>query len=280
MVTITWVQIICLCKICKCQIWKVIIIVIKCIHFVHLEIPDKLSYNNSGDSMRILIVEDNEAIAEGLKLSLECENFNVNICTSINSAKSELLKNIYNLVVLDILLPDGDGIEFCKYIKENMEIPVIFLTAKDAENDIIKGLNIGAEDYIVKPFRIGELVARINNAFRKYKDDDDILIIRNITIDRTNMIVSKNGKEIQLTSLEWRILNMLLNSIGNTISREKLLNLACDIKGNFINDNSLTVYVKRIREKLEDDINNPQIIKTIKGIGYRIENENIKKFKK
>ena len=161
-----------------------------------------------------------------------------------------------------------------------MEIPVIFLTAKDAENDIIKGLNIGADDYIVKPFRIGELVARINNAFRKYKDDDDILIIRNITIDRTNMIVSKNGKEIQLTSLEWRILNMLLNSIGNTISREKLLNLACDIKGNFINDNSLTVYVKRIREKLEDDINNPQIIKTIKGIGYRIENENIKKFKK
>ena len=230
--------------------------------------------------MRILIVEDNEAIAEGLKLSLECENFNVNICTSINSAKSELLKNIYNLVVLDILLPDGDGIELCKYIKENMEIPVIFLTAKDAENDIIKGLNIGADDYIVKPFRIGELVARINNAFRKYKDDDDILIIRNITIDRTNMIVSKNGKEIQLTSLEWRILNMLLNSIGNTISREKLLNLACDIKGNFINDNSLTVYVKRIREKLEDDINNPQIIKTIKGIGYRIENENIKKFKK
>ena len=230
--------------------------------------------------MRILIVEDNEAIAEGLKLSLECENFNVNICTSINSAKSELLKNIYNLVVLDILLPDGDGIEFCKYIKENMEIPVIFLTAKDAENDIIKGLNIGADDYIVKPFRIGELVARINNAFRKYKDDDDILIIRSITIDRTNMIVSKNGKEIQLTSLEWRILNMLLNSIGNTISREKLLNLACDIKGNFINDNSLTVYVKRIREKLEDDINNPQIIKTIKGIGYRIENENIKKFKK
>ena len=226
--------------------------------------------------MKILIVEDNEAIYEGLKFSLEHENFSVIIAKNIKEAKQEILKNIYNLIILDIMLPDGDGIELCKNIKANLDIPVIFLTAKDSEGDIVKGLNVGADDYIVKPFRIGELVARINNALRKYKKNENIIKIEDITIDTEKMKIYKNSNEVILTNLEWRILNTLLNSRGNIVTREKLLTLACDIRGNFINDNSLTVYIKRIREKLEDDINNPQIIKTIKGIGYKIENANIK----
>ena len=226
--------------------------------------------------MRILIVEDNDTIVEGLKFSLEQENFKVTISKTINEAKIEILNNLYNLVILDIMLPDGDEVELCRYIKENFDMPVIFLTAKDAEIDIIKGLNVGADDYIVKPFRIGELVARINNALRKYKKDTNVIKIHNVVINPEKMSILKNDCEVALTTLEWRILNTLLNSMGTTVTRDKLLKLACDTRGNFINDNSLTVYIKRIREKLEDNVNNPKIIKTIKGIGYRIDNANNK----
>lgn len=233
-------------------------------------------YNLDGDTMKILIVEDNEVILEGLKFSLEQEKFNINVSKSINEARDNLSHNLYNIIILDIMLPDGDGTQFCKEIKSQYDLPIIFLTAKDTEGDIVKGLNVGADDYIVKPFRIGELVARINNALRKYKTSQMLIKIDDVEINTDQMAIYKKGKEVIITSLEWRIINTLLNSRGSIVTREKLLNLACDIRGNFINDNSLTVYIKRIREKLEDDISNPKIIKTIKGIGYKIENESSK----
>ena len=220
--------------------------------------------------MKILIVEDNKPIADGLKFSLEKEKYIVVVNQNLKDATKELKNNKFNLIILDIMLPDGDGMEFCKYIKEDLDIPVILLTAKDKESDIVKGFNLGADDYIIKPFRIGELIARINNALKKYNQVENIVEIGNVTFDLDKMIVYKNNKEVILTSLEWRILNTLLNSRGYIVTREKLLNLACDVRGNFINDNSLTVYIKRLRKKIEDDINNPKIIKTIKGIGYKI----------
>ena len=220
--------------------------------------------------MKILIVEDNKPIADGLKFSLEKEKYIVVVNQNLKDATKELKNNKFNLIILDIMLPDGDGMEFCKYIKEDLDIPVILLTAKDKESDIVKGFNLGADDYIIKPFRIGELIARINNALKKYNQVENIVEIDNVTFDLDKMIVYKNNKEVILTSLEWRILNTLLNSRGYIVTREKLLNLACDVRGNFINDNSLTVYIKRLRKKIEDDINNPKIIKTIKGIGYKI----------
>ena len=222
--------------------------------------------------MKILIIEDNKPIADGLKFSLEKEKYIVVVNQNLKDATKELKNNKFNLIILDIMLPDGDGMEFCKYIKEDLDIPVILLTAKDKESDIVKGFNLGADDYIIKPFRIGELIARINNALKKYNQVENIVEIDNVTFDLDKMIVYKNNKEVILTSLEWRILNTLLNSRGYIVTREKLLNLACDVRGNFINDNSLTVYIKRLRKKIEDDINNPKIIKTIKGIGYKIEN--------
>ena len=226
-----------------------------------------------GDRMKILLVEDNNFIAEGLKFSLEKERYGVIVKLNSKEAKEEIEKTKFNLIILDIMLPDGNGMELCKYIKENLDIPVIFLTAKDKEEDVIKGFNLGADDYIVKPFRIGELIARIKNALRKYKQEEGIIKIENIVFNLDKMNAFKNNNEIVLTSLEWRIINTLLNSIGNIVKREKLLD-ACDIRGNYINDNSLTVYIKRLRKKIEDDINKPKIIKTIKGIGYKIENAN------
>lgn len=233
-------------------------------------------YNLDGDTMKVLIVEDNKVISDGIKFSLEQERFNVDISKNVEEARNKLINNLYNVVVLDIMLPDGDGIEFCKEIKEQFDIPIIFLTAKDTEGDIVKGFNVGADDYIIKPFRIGELIARINNALRKYKQADNVIKIDNVILSLDKMSAYKDNKEVILTGLEWRILNTLINSRGRIVTREKLLSLACDIHGNFINDNSLTVYIKRIREKLEDDISNPKIIKTIKGIGYKIENESSK----
>ena len=223
--------------------------------------------------MKILIVEDNEAIAQGLKVSLEAENYQVDISNTMQSAREKISQNCYHLMIFDILLPDGNGIDLCKELKQNYDIPILFLTAKDKEQDIINGLNVGADDYIVKPFRIGELLARIHNALRKYKKTASLLKIEDITIDLEHNRIEKGKQEVTLTSLEWRIFLMLLNARGNIVTRDRLLNLVYDISGNFINDNSLTVYIKRLREKLEDDINHPKIIKTIKGIGYKIENE-------
>lgn len=218
----------------------------------------------------ILLIEDNESILKGLVYSLEQERFKVTTAMTIKDSKNLLeSNNIYNLIILDISLPDGSGFDLCKYIKSNYNIPIIFLTAKDEEQDVVQGFDLGADDYIIKPFRTRELISRANNILRRYNNiQTNIIKSSNIKIDLDAQRVYKNDDEIVLTALEYKILALLFTNINQTVSREKILDKIWDIAGNYVNDNTLTVYIKRIRAKLSPN----DIIKTIKGIGYRIEN--------
>lgn len=218
---------------------------------------------------KILLVEDSETIIMGLKYSLEQENFNVEIAKTVLESKKIIEKEEFDLVLLDITLPDGNGFDICKFIKQKKELPVIFLTARDEETNVVMGLDLGADDYIIKPFRIRELISRINCVLRRYdkqENKNNILEYKNIKIDMNLAKVYKDGKEIIFTSLEYKILLMLFSNQKRLITREELLDKIWDIAGNFVNDNTLTVYIKRIREKLEDE----DIIKTVRGLGYRI----------
>lgn len=175
--------------------------------------------------------------------------------------------------MLDINLPDIDGFELFKKIKEVKDIPVIFLTANDLEVSIVRGLDMGAEDYITKPFRARELLSRVNSVLRRtnQKNNNNIIKIENIVIDLEQAKVLKNGKDVMLTALEYKILITLALNPNLVFTREKILANIWDVDEEFVNDNTLTVYIKRIREKIEDDINNPKIIKTIRGMGYKVE---------
>lgn len=217
---------------------------------------------------KILLIEDNEAIIMGLKYSLEQENFQVISAKTAKESKEKLDNKNIDIVLLDVSLPDGNGFEICKEIKEKNDMPIIFLTAQYEETSIVLGLDLGADDYIVKPFRTRELISRIKSVLRRYgkKEENNIIQYKDIKIDTISAKVYKNNKEIIFTSLEYRILLMLFTNQNKLITREQLLEKIWDIAGNFVNDNTLTVYIKRIREKLEDD----SIIKTVRGLGYRI----------
>ena len=217
---------------------------------------------------KILLIEDNEAIIMGLKYLLEQENFQVISAKTAKESKEKLDNKNIDIVLLDVSLPDGNGFEICKEIKEKNDIPIIFLTAQDEETSIVLGLDLGADDYIVKPFRTRELISRIKSVLRRYgkKEENNIIQYKDIKIDTISAKVYKNNKEIIFTSLEYKILLMLFTNQNKLITREQLLEKIWDIAGNFVNDNTLTVYIKRIREKLEDD----SIIKTVRGLGYRI----------
>ena len=220
---------------------------------------------------KILLIEDNETIVMGLKYSLEQDNFEVDIATNIVTAKTKIKKQSYDLYLLDISLPDGEGYEICKQIKEQDNSPVIFLTAKDEEKDIVIGLDMGADDYVVKPFRTRELISRINSVLRRYQkniNSENQIKCQNILIDNNTAKVYKNGKEVILTSLEYKILLMLFNNKNILVTREQILDKIWDVAGNFVNDNTLTVYIKRIREKIDDK--DGKIIETVRGIGYRV----------
>ena len=216
---------------------------------------------------KILLVEDNEIIIKGLKYSLEQEGFEITPAKSVYDAKTKLESNKYNLIILDVMLPDGNGFELCKYIKEREKTPVIFLTAKDEEQDVVKGLDMGAEDYIIKPFRNRELLSRINNVLKRFNKENNKIIYENIEIDLDQKIVYVEGTDIELTALEFKILVLLFSNIGKVVTREQILEKIWDVAGNFVNDNTLTVYIKRIRSKL----GSADCIKTIKGIGYQVQ---------
>lgn len=218
--------------------------------------------------MNILLVEDNLSIIKGLSYYFEKNKYNLVYKTKANETK-EYLKNTSNidLIILDITLPDGNGFDLFKNIIKPLNIPTIFLTANDDEEDVVEGLNIGAEDYVTKPFSIKELIARVNKILLRSKKQC-IIKVRDITFDMDKLVLYKNGKKIDLTALELKLVNLLFTNINKVVSRNTLLDKIWEWTGNDIDDHTITVYFKRIREKIETDI-----IITVKGVGYRIDEE-------
>lgn len=211
--------------------------------------------------MKILLVEDNKSISDNLKYTFNINNIDLDVTNNIKSTKDYLEYNKPSLIILDVTLPDGNGFDLYKSELSKMNIPVIFLTACDTEENIVEVLNMGASDYITKPFRPLELIARINKILHK-----KTIKIKDITIDMNKMIVTKNNEIINLTTLEYKILNLLIENINKVVTRDRIIDSIWEWTGNDVNDNTITVYMKRIREKLNSDI-----IITIKGIGYRID---------
>lgn len=218
--------------------------------------------------IKVLLVEDNNAIILGLEYLFKEEGFEYSIVKNKRATLNILDKETFDVVLLDVSLPDGNGFDICKYIKKKKNIPVIFLTAKDEEKDVVMGFDLGADDYIIKPFRNRELVSRIKNVLRRKNNLDNCLQIKNIKINTETGKVYKDEEEITLTKLEYKILVNLFSNRNKLITREEILNDIWDIAGNFVEDNTLTVYIKRIREKIGDK--EGKIIETVRGIGYRV----------
>lgn len=212
--------------------------------------------------MQILIVEDDKIIRENIKMAFKQENYQVLSANSLEACSKILEVSLVNLIILDVNLPDGNGFNFYLNELKNKNIPTIFLTARSSEDDIVYGLDLGASDYLVKPFSIRELLARA----RRIIGSNNIITAKDIKLDQTKNTVYKNKEEIKLTSLEYKIFNLLMINIGHVVTREYILEAIWTWTGNDVNDNTLTVYLKRIRTKLKTDI-----IKTIKNVGYLID---------
>ncbi|HKL98698.1 MAG TPA: response regulator transcription factor [Mobilitalea sp.] len=224
--------------------------------------------------MKILLVEDDKTIAMGLEYSLQGEGYSVILCHDVASGKKALSEQSFELCIFDLSLPDGSGYDLCKLARSKWDLPVIILTACDEEVNVVMGLELGADDYITKPFRIRELIARIKTVLRRYHKENsvkNIIEIDHIRINTLDAKVYKNSQEVNLTALEYRLLLTFANNEGQVLSRNQLLENIWDVAGDFVNDNTLTVYIKRIRDKLEEDPQNPMLIRTVRGLGYKID---------
>lgn len=218
---------------------------------------------------RILLVEDDPMITESLGAFLRQEGFAAECVPGQREAEELLDQGGFDLVLLDVSLQNGNGFSLCGKLREEYQVPVIFLTASGDEYSVVTGLDLGAEDYIRKPFRPRELISRIRVVLRRTGKSRSVFDFYGIRVDTDKAYVSKDGKEIVLSALEYRLLLIFCQNKGNVVSRDKLLADLWDVAGDFVNDNTLTVYIKRLREKIEDDPAKPVRIKTVRGIGYR-----------
>lgn len=213
--------------------------------------------------MKILLVEDNKSIIKGLEYAFAQNGYSCEYCLSLDEAVRKAPFN-YDVAVLDIMLPDGNGFDLFKKIRRYSDLPVIFLTAVDDEDSVVNGLELGADDYITKPFSTRELIARIKRVANK-NSKKNIITVSGVTLDLDKSAVFENGKQLELTTLEYKLLSLLMQNAGKVVTRELIFEKIWDVSGNFVNDNTLTVYIKRIRKKLDADI-----IKTVKGMGYQV----------
>ncbi len=220
---------------------------------------------------KILLVEDDNGIVKSLTEFLKSEGFNVVAVSGQSMALDVLEEEQFDLALLDVSLADGNGFSLCSAIKADYHMPVIFLTASGDEYSTVAGFDVGADDYIPKPFRPRELVSRIKNVLRLTGNIGSVIKLGDVSVDTIKGNVYKGGKDVFLSALEYKLLMVFINNRGIVLSRTKLLECIWDIAGEFVNDNTLTVYIKRLREKIEDDPQNPMIIKTIRGLGYKVD---------
>ena len=220
--------------------------------------------------MNLFFLEDDTTIASGLVYALQSEGYTVTHCANVFDAFRILSMEQFELALLDLSLPDGNGFSVLEHIRGVSDMPVIFLTAADDEANTVKALELGADDYIAKPFRVRELMARIKTVLRRFGAPSNSNIdIGGLRIDTAKAKVTKNTEEIPLTALEYRLLLTFAHNTGQVLTRNQILESLWDVAGNFVNDNTLTVYIKRLREKLEDDPQNPKIFLTVRGLGYK-----------
>ena len=219
----------------------------------------------------ILLVEDDKGIVANLTEYLTSEGYSVKSASGQAGAMKLLESERFDLALIDISLSDGNGFAVCSAIKADYGIPVIFLTASSDEYSTVTGFEIGADDYISKPFRPRELVTRIRNILRLTRGAGTVIHLGERTVDTVKGTVSKNGRDLYLSALEYRLFLVFLSNRGMVLTRSQLLEAIWDIAGEFVNDNTLTVYIKRLREKIEDDPQNPTVIKTVRGLGYKVD---------
>lgn len=220
---------------------------------------------------KILLVEDDRGIVANLTEFLTAEGYDVKNASGQAAALEALESGRFDLVLLDISLSDGNGFAVCSAVKSLYNIPVIFLTTSGDEYSTVTGFELGADDYIPKPFRPRELVSRIRNVLRLTGGAGSVIHLRDVEVDTVKGVAAKNGKDLYLSALEYRLLLVFLNNRGAVLTRTQLLEAIWDAAGEFVNDNTLTVYIKRLREKIEDDPQNPAIIKTVRGLGYKVD---------
>ena len=218
---------------------------------------------------KILLVEDDPDIVSSLTVFMKNEGYLIDGVDGQRTALEKIAQGQYDIVLLDISLNDGNGFSTCSAIKSQKDIPIIFLTANNDEFSVVSGLELGADDYICKPFRPRELLARINTVLRKANGKNEYIACKDITVDVQKAIVRKENTEIFLSALEYRLLLVFLQNPGIVFSRKKLLEMIWDATGEFINDNTLTVYIKRLRDKIETNPQEPEILLTVRGLGYK-----------
>ncbi len=221
---------------------------------------------------RLLLLEDDQSLIYGLSFSFKKQGFNADIARTISEALDLWAKNEYELLILDVSLPDGSGFEFCRKVRENSDVPIIFLTASDEETSVIMGLDIGGDDYITKPFKLSILISRINALLRrteKYKYNSQEVESNGIKIHLLEGIAYKNENALDLTSGEYKLLCFLMENPNIVLSKDQILEKLWDINGNYIDNNSVTVYIRRLRVKIEDNPSQPKMIQTIRGLGYK-----------
>ena len=219
--------------------------------------------------MKILLVEDDVTLAMGIEYSLKNEGFEVKHVKNVKEANLEIKELNYDIVLLDETLPDGSGYDICREIRMKSDVPVIFLTACDEEVNVVMGLDMGADDYLTKPIRVRELIARINAVSRRKKvNNNQLITYKDLRIFPLKYEVYKDNEKIQLTTVEYKLMLMLIENKGNVLSRKQLLEKLWDVEGDFIEEKTLNVYIKRLREKLGES-SNVNYIETVRGIGYK-----------